>query len=98
VRDGGVNWDGTPLGGDGWPLAQGANLELSYRHGCGRGAVSGRAQDNVGEINAVFFDGHVARFDDRASRNIEYWYPSGARVSTHDGMHDVSTADDYRVP
>ena len=38
----------------------------------------GSAQGNHGFINAVFFDGHVARMNDRASRDIDRWYPTGS--------------------
>jgi len=82
VRSGTLNWDGVAVSQPSTqPPAQGRNMVWSYRHGCtDRGAVTQGVRDNSGEINAVFFDGHVARLDDRASRNVEYWYPSGAVV------------------
>jgi prepilin-type processing-associated H-X9-DG protein len=47
----------------------------------------GTAQNNRGYMNAVFFDGHVERMNDRRSREIELWYPTGGIVQTPaDGM------------
>jgi len=72
---------------------QGQNLALSYRHGCaGRGRVTSGVQSNQGQMNALFFDGHVERFTDRQSREIEYWYPTGTRIkntSISEGMTQV---------
>jgi hypothetical protein len=48
-------------------------------------------------MNALFFDGHVARLDDRASRNVEYWYPTGSTAQPgQGGLTDVPA--DYEVP
>lgn len=51
---------------------------------------SGSAQRNRGRMNAVFFDGHVATLDDRQSRDIQYWYPTGSEVMLPDeGMTEA---------
>jgi prepilin-type N-terminal cleavage/methylation domain-containing protein/prepilin-type processing-associated H-X9-DG protein len=92
VKDGSTNWDGTAVHPDGGgPEAQGRNLVWSYRHGCSSlGSLTEGARDNSGELNAMFFDGHVARLDDRASRNIKYWYPTGTTVqSAGESLTDV---------
>lgn len=87
VAEGTYNWDGDILY-DG-NVSHGLNLPLTYRHGWGTGGTPGAtrdpdarlgAQDNKGNINALFFDGHVTRLDDRASRNIDQWYPTGSVV------------------
>jgi prepilin-type N-terminal cleavage/methylation domain-containing protein/prepilin-type processing-associated H-X9-DG protein len=102
VENGTANWDGTPVnsGSDNWPEAQGRNMVWSYRHGCvDRGKITSGVRDNLGLINALFFDGHVARLDDRASRNIEYWYPSGSTTAASgalNGLTDVPNG--YEVP
>jgi prepilin-type N-terminal cleavage/methylation domain-containing protein/prepilin-type processing-associated H-X9-DG protein len=97
VRQGTANWNGTSVAAG--SLSGGQNLAWSYRHG-GSGGASASANDvrsNAGEINALFFDGHVARLDDRASREIEYWYPSGTTVvNLGDGLTDLPM--DYEVP
>ena len=105
-----VSLAGAPAEGETWALivdgltyqhtvSGGQNLAWSYRHG-GSGGASASANDvrsNAGEINALFFDGHVARLDDRASREIEYWYPSGTTVvNLGDGLTDLPM--DYEVP
>lgn len=92
VRSGSANWDGTPVGHDAkYPYAQGKNMLLSYRHGCGTGNnIPQGVRDNTGAINALFFDGHVAALEDRPSREIEFWYPSGAEVGKPgEGLTDV---------
>ncbi|MBW7906007.1 MAG: type II secretion system GspH family protein [Phycisphaerae bacterium] len=62
---------------------QGQNLALSYRHGCSaRGRVTSTVRDNLGQMNALFFDGHVKRLSDRASREPGYWYPTGTRIKS----------------
>ncbi len=83
VRAGTHNWNGAvlPIGN----ASSGANLPLSYRHTPNEplplwGPPDGSAQRNTGAINAAFYDGHVARLGDRASREISAWYPSGAVV------------------
>ena len=88
VREGSPNWDGDPV-----PYGSasgGQNLSLSYRHGP-RAAFSGTgdAHDNKGGINAVFFDGHVRRMNDRQSRAIDMWYPTGSIVHEPIGMTTV---------
>ena len=95
VKTASLNWDGTPVpeGSE----SQGRNLSLSYRHGAGaQGTLSNTAPGNPGEMNAMFFDGHVARLNDRASREIEYWYPSGTTVNGGGGLLDYE--DGYEVP
>lgn len=79
-----TNWDNLPVNsGTDDPHGQGENMLLSYRHGCGnRNSVPRSAQDNEGAINALFFDGHIERLNDRQSREIQLWYPRGARVNT----------------
>lgn len=57
----------------------GLNLPLSYRHGCQRPA-DGSGPGNKGSINVLAFDGHVEKLSDRESREIHWWYPSGAIV------------------
>ncbi len=92
VKNGTANWDGTVMTqGAQYPAAQGRNMVWSYRHGCvNRARITEGVRDNAGEINAVFFDGHVARLDDRASRNIEFWYPTGTVAqSANEGLTDV---------
>ncbi|MFQ5805039.1 MAG: type II secretion system protein [Phycisphaerae bacterium] len=98
VKNSTANWDGTIVNTAPWPLAQGRNMVWSYRHGCvNRARVTEGVRDNGGEINAMFFDGSVRRLDDRASRNIEYWYPTGAMVnSPSEGLTDVLA--DFVVP
>lgn len=78
VRSGSRNWDNQPVSVGSGPKGQ--NLAVSYRHGRQRGSLSGTAQDNKGEINAVFFDGHVERLGDRPSREAHLWYPTRAVV------------------
>jgi prepilin-type N-terminal cleavage/methylation domain-containing protein/prepilin-type processing-associated H-X9-DG protein len=96
VMAGTANWDGTTVnvGSD----SDGKSLLLSYRHGSGGANVPQGVRDNNGSINAMFFDGHVARLDDRASRNIEFWYPTGAEAGDGalDGLTDVPNG--YQVP
>ncbi len=79
----GVNtstWDGrrVPRGSP----SDGRNLALTYRHGSvDRTRVTRSVFDNKGAVNALFFDGHVARLTDRDSRRVEYWYPTGSVVT-----------------
>ncbi len=95
VKSGSSTWDGRRASSH--SDSDGYNLELSYRHGCGRGAgMSGSVQANVGMINAVFFDGHVESLEDRPSRDIELWYPSGTWVQNpNDGLVDINTSGAY---
>lgn len=90
VRAGSANWAGNGVS-PGSP-SSGRNLALTYRHGCeGGNGASGAAVDNEGQINGLFFDGHVVRMDDRQSRNIEWWYPSGSEIqNTTSGMTEVN--------
>ena len=57
----------------------------------------GSAQNNGGFMNAVFFDGHVERLNDRASREIDFWYPTGSIVqSPAEGM--TCASQDMVIP
>lgn len=82
VATGSANWAGAIMGqGGAHPPAQGKNLVWSYRHGCSsRDRITQGVRENSGSINALFFDGHVALLDDRTSRVLDYWYPTGATV------------------
>ncbi len=89
VKAGSTNWNGRAVG---WGSeADGKALRLSYRHGCGvKATLPQDVHNNKGSINALFFDGHVARLDDKTSRNPELWYPSGAKVfNTSNGLIDL---------
>lgn len=83
-------------------VSGGENLALTYRHGCtSRTNLPTNAQANKGSINAMFFDGHVARLDDRDSRSVKLWYPKGTHMLTpNEGMADTDDAAraDFRVP
>lgn len=98
VRQGSANWDGQSVnGGAGNPVAGGRALALSYRHGCRGPEDTSDCRSNKGSINALFFDGHIARLDDRQSREITYWYPTGAVVQTpQQGMTTVPQG--FEVP
>ncbi len=78
VRAGSSRWGGGAVSG-GSP-SEGRNLPLSYRHGCSRGDAGGDATRNQGEINGLFFDGHVDSLNDRDSREPHLWFPSGAKL------------------
>jgi prepilin-type N-terminal cleavage/methylation domain-containing protein/prepilin-type processing-associated H-X9-DG protein len=96
VQAPGTNWDGNSLT-RGSPSG-GRNLALSYRHGGQRGA-STSCQANKGSINAAFFDGHVERLRDRASRDIVLWYPRGAVVQPSAASECMTTVQPgYVVP
>lgn len=77
---------------------QGQNLQWSYRHGVpGRNEVPTNASSDKGRMNAMFFDGHVGRLTDTASRNVEYWYPRGTIIKKpSEGM--TSVPQDFEVP
>ena len=97
VEQGSLNWDGMPVDAGEYPKARGKNLALSYRHGADIGAATSNAQSNPGRMNALFFDGHVERLNDRRSRDVGLWYPSGTRIqSPEEGMTRVP--QDYVVP
>ncbi len=98
VQQGSLNWDGTKMNnGTNDPESSGRNLRLTYRHGCIGSEVPTTAQSNKGSINAVFFDGHVSRMNDRQSREVEFWYPRGALVKKTDtGMTNVPV--DFEIP
>lgn len=101
VRNNTANWNGTVVNTTGDPEAQGRNLIWSYRHGMTtRDKITSSVHDNSGEMNALFFDGHVARLNDRMSREIEYWYPSGSKVSGGPGANGglLDYEDGYEVP
>lgn len=89
VKAGSTNWNGRSVGRG--SDSQGKALRLSYRHGCGvKATLPQDVHSNKGSINALFFDGHVARLDDKASRNPELWYPTGAKVfRTNNGLIDL---------
>jgi prepilin-type processing-associated H-X9-DG protein len=97
VASGTSNWDGDLIGGPGSASA-GRNLLLSYRHGWTTdpsGPLA--AQDNQGRINALMFDGHVGQLDDRRSRDIGLWHPTGSVVnSSSNGLTTVP--DGYEIP
>jgi prepilin-type processing-associated H-X9-DG protein len=58
---------------------------------------TGAAQDNRGCMNTLFFDAHVERLNDRESRQIELWYPTGSVVEDAScGMTDVDVG--YVIP
>jgi len=89
------NWDGVAV--QAGSESAGRNLSLSYRHGMRSDAVSGGVRSNKGAINAVFFDGHVARMADRQSREIGYWYPKDGKVQVlTEGM--TSVPENYVIP
>lgn len=99
VKRGTANWDGdavTQSNTD--PPAGGINMIYSYRHGCGIQNTAPRsAEENKGAINAVFFDGHVARLGDRKSREPDFWYPTGAVVETpSEGM--TTLPEGFEIP
>lgn len=95
VRIGSRNWDNRPVNAG--SKGNGQNLAISYRHGRQQGVLSGDARDNRGEINAVFFDGHVDRLSDRESREAHLWYPSGAVVKKPmEGMTNLPM--DFVIP
>lgn len=97
VKQGSENWDGMAVSA-GSPAA-GKNLALSYRHHCNRTAAPQDAKSNKGEMNALFFDGHVDRMGDRKSRNPEFWYPKGTNmIGNSDGMTYVPTDGSWTVP
>lgn len=84
AAQGTAGWDpGTTVGYN--QPGQGQNMAVSYRHGCTEtGRLTRSVKDNKGSIEAVFFDGHVAKLGDRQSREIELWYPSGSKVRSND--------------
>jgi len=91
VRNGSPTW-GNHGAGAGSP-ARGNNLAWTYRHGISNSSAAPTdARSNRGSVNAMFFDGHVARLNDRASREISLWYPAGTKVnnsSLNEGMTTV---------
>src|SRR5262249_7306975 len=90
VRSGRAKWDGPTGQGGSDPPAGGRALRLSYRHGAKSGEEPIDCQSNKGSMNAMFFDGHIARLNDRQSREITYWYPTGAKViHPEEGMTTV---------
>lgn len=97
VRSGSANWDGQPVQVGNDPPSGGRNLRLTYRHGCSSGEEPVDCRSNKGKINALFFDGHISALDDRQSREITYWYPSGAVVQTvTEGMTTVPNG--FEIP
>ncbi len=96
VRGGSKNWDESNVT-EASP-SSGQNINLSYRHV--RKNTATTVQSNKGTMNAVFFDGHVERLNDRASRNIELWYPRGARINDgySNGLGLTNVNEDNRIP
>jgi prepilin-type N-terminal cleavage/methylation domain-containing protein len=97
VKSGSMNWDGDSVPGQGSQDSppEGANLPVSYRHGTrGMSDAGGDAHSNAGAINALCFDGHVVRLNDKQSRDIQWWYPKGGIVqSPEEGMTRVGSSD-----
>lgn len=86
-RQGSLNWNGSVVdAGPDNPDGKGQALGWSYRHGVPSESLPRTAQENKGSINALFFDGHVARLNDRESREIELWYPSGTLVESQEAV------------
>ena len=80
------NWSGMSVT-PGFP-SNGENIGISYRHGA-RGAAPD-VHSNKGTVDAIFFDGHVERLNDRQTREVGLWYPKGAVVQTpSEGMTEV---------
>lgn len=75
-----MNWDKQTVG-RGSP-SEGKNLALTYRHENAARSTDGTAKKNKGTINVLHFDGHVENLNDRDSRQIDLWYPRGAKVQT----------------
>lgn len=97
VEQGSLNWDNMVVDAGEYPRGHGRNLALSYRHCADPRAITSSARSNQGRINAVLFDGHVERLDDRRSREVELWYPAGTRIqSPEEGMTRVP--QDFEVP
>lgn len=84
VSDGTKTWDGGTVSEP--SPSNGRNMSLSYRHTNPNG--NGNALTNGGTINALFFDGHVERLNDKESRDIRLWYPKGAEVQDNAGLTD----------
>ncbi|RMF78022.1 MAG: hypothetical protein D6744_10555, partial [Planctomycetota bacterium] len=58
-------------------------------------------RSNKGSINALFFDGHISRLDDRDSRSVKLWYPKGTIIKTpNEGLadNDDVSRSNFRVP
>ncbi len=91
VKSGSVNWDGQVVSaGLDNPEGQGRALTLTYRHSRPSSDEPVTCQANRGTINAMFFDGHISRMNDRESREIVYWYPKGSIVqNSSEGMTNV---------
>jgi prepilin-type N-terminal cleavage/methylation domain-containing protein/prepilin-type processing-associated H-X9-DG protein len=99
VQNGTKNWDGQTVSASTPNASEGKSMALSYRHQCNRTSAPNDARSNKGEMNALFFDGHVQRMGDKESRNPEFWYPKGAVVrSNTDGMTFVPTDGSWVVP
>jgi prepilin-type processing-associated H-X9-DG protein len=103
VLDGSLNWDGDPVRYGN--ISGGQNLPISYRHSGSVPPSVGPTESatdptdihgNRGGINALFFDGHVSRLNDRRSRDIDMWYPSGSIVQDPIGMTAVPNG--YEIP
>ncbi len=91
AQAGTLNWSNSPLGhSSSFPDAKGQAMALSYRHGCWERGPTFNVRQNKGQINALHFDGHVARYSDRESREVTYWYPKGTVIlKPNEGMTSV---------
>lgn len=99
VRQQSANWDGRQVSAGGSnPESAGRALSFTYRHGSSVSSdIATDARSNRGTINAVFFDGHVARMGDRQSRAVEHWYPSGA-ILEDQAQNMFNHENNFRVP
>ncbi len=79
VARGTQTWDGRQVGGS--SPSEGKNIPLSWRHGC-ETDTSGDATRNPGQMNALFFDGHVEVLNDRQSREPHLWFPAGTVIES----------------
>lgn len=86
------NWGGRSVSRG--SLSGGLNLALSYRHGASGSDEPTTCQANRGSIQALYFDGHVGRLNDRQSREPHLWYPAGSIINTPDqGMTYTERGD-----
>jgi len=94
VKPGSEAWSETTRTVSTGSPSKGQNLQLSYRHSS-HDRFDGAAKNNFGKMDAMFYDGHVSLLNDEDSRNIDLWYPKGAKVmKPAEGMTDV---EDGRV-
>lgn len=96
IKNPAKNWDGDTVSAGQYPVNKGRVIPWSYRHGMPADGVDNHI-DNRGEINAMFFDGHVARLSDKASRDVSLWHPSGSTVlSPSEGMTTLEAG--FKIP